>query len=91
MKKSSLLIKTALCFMGCVLLFSSSSQGCVLIGDISGDCQVSITDLSLMASQWLGSDLANLDGGGDSLNRDDITSYSRDHYNWNASTPTAGY
>ena len=53
--------------MGCILLLSSPSQGCSLAGDVSGDCLVDITDLRLMALQWLGSGpiSANLDGEGD--------------------------
>jgi len=31
------------------------------------------------------------DGGGDSLNRDNISTYSRDYSNWSAAAPTAGY
>ena len=51
--KTSLLIKTALCFMGCILLLSSPSQGCFIVGDLDGNCRIDIDDLLLMASQWM--------------------------------------
>ena len=64
---TSLLIKTALCFIGCVLVFSSPSQGCSLAGDVDGNCHLDINDLRLMGQQWLDSGpiSANLDGLGD--------------------------
>ncbi|MCK5565517.1 MAG: CotH kinase family protein, partial [Planctomycetes bacterium] len=51
--KTSLLIKTALCFIGCILLLSSPSQGCFIVGDLDGNCRIDIDDLLLMASQWM--------------------------------------
>ena len=39
--------------MGGILLLSSSSQGCFIVGDLSGDCRVGIEDLALAASQWM--------------------------------------
>lgn len=50
---SSQIIKTALCFVICTLLLSSPLQACFIVGDLSGDCQVGIDDLVLMASQWM--------------------------------------
>ena len=50
---NSLLMKTALCLMGGVLLLSGSSQGCFIVGDLSGDCRVDIDDLVIAASQWM--------------------------------------
>jgi len=66
-KKKGLLIRTALCFIGCVLLCSNPSQGCSLAGDVDGNCHLDMNDLRLMALQWLGSGpiAANLDGLGE--------------------------
>jgi hypothetical protein len=83
MKKNSLLIKMVLCFMSCMLLFSSPSQGCAIVGDISGDCVVDITDLLLMGQQWLDSGPipADLDGQGDEVNYDDFAILAADWWN----------
>ncbi|MCK5566045.1 MAG: hypothetical protein KAJ07_12440, partial [Planctomycetes bacterium] len=52
----SLIIKTVLCFMGCIMLFASPVFGDVCpAGDIDGNCQVDINDLRLMALEWLDS------------------------------------
>jgi len=49
----SLFVRAALCLMGGILLLSSSSQGCFIAGDLSGDCRVDFEDLALAASQWM--------------------------------------
>ena len=49
----SLFVRTALCLVGGILLLSGSSQGCFIVGDLSGDCRVGIEDLALAASQWM--------------------------------------
>ncbi|MCD6392006.1 MAG: lamin tail domain-containing protein, partial [Planctomycetes bacterium] len=49
----SLFVRTALCLVGGILLLPGSSQGCFIVGDLSGDCRVGIEDLALAASQWM--------------------------------------
>lgn len=52
-RKTGDLMRAAWCFLGCVLLFSVSSQGCFIVGDFNGDCQVGMDDLVLMAAHWM--------------------------------------
>lgn len=37
-----------------LLFLVGSSQGCFIVGDLSGDCRVDIDDMALAASQWMG-------------------------------------
>ncbi len=46
-------MKAAVCFIGCILLLSGTSQACFIVGDLNGDCRVGMEDLLLMAAQWM--------------------------------------
>ncbi|MBM4104619.1 MAG: hypothetical protein FJ263_11360, partial [Planctomycetes bacterium] len=61
--KKSFFMRTAFCFIGCVLLLSSASPGCFVVGDLDGDCQVGIGDLVLIASQWMGTSSCGSEAG----------------------------
>jgi hypothetical protein len=48
-------IRTALCLIGCMLLLSSPSQGCFIVGDLDGDWSAvqQFRIFNLFTGQWI--------------------------------------
>jgi hypothetical protein len=55
--------KRALCCFLNVLLLFGTAKSCFLAGDLSGDCQVGMGDLVLMAAQWMAPSACNSETG----------------------------
>ena len=56
-------VRAVRCLLGCVFLFSGTSLGCFVAGDLTGDCQVDMGDLVIIASQWMAPSFCESEAG----------------------------